>query len=86
MTEAEIVEKVDNAIREAVFTAFGTIHANGGNVLAEAALAAIRDTHAIVPREPTEPMWLAGNNAANPPIPNASHIYTAMIAAAEGEG
>ena len=47
-----------------------------------AKFAAIRETHAIVPREPTEAMVGAGcvHTAY------CKRTYTAMIAAAEGEG
>ena len=58
-----------------------------------AKFAAIRETHAIVPREPTEAMVRAGLSGAwasaqsveseNPDIEEA---YCRMIAAAEGEG
>ena len=59
----------------------------------EAALAAIRETHAIVPREPSEAMIEAGGNAIedaqwakNGYGADAFDCFKAMIAAAEGEG
>ena len=47
-----------------------------------AKFAAIRETHAIVPREPTEAMREAGWQDYK----DVGDIWTAMIAAAEGEG
>jgi hypothetical protein len=48
--------------------------------LAQAAQAALAASgRVVVPKEPTEAMFFAGNRAANPPIPNVRLIYRAMI-------
>lgn len=57
----------------------------------QSALAAIRETHAIVPREPTDAMVEAGavercGWATTAECADMRKCYTAMIAAAEGRG
>lgn len=53
----------------------------------ETILAALRETHAIVPREPTEAMWRAAETAIDQysSASAASQYWQAMIAASEAE-
>lgn len=53
---------------------------------AQAALAAIRETHVLAPREPTEAMLVRGREVFSRALSGASSVYTAMIEAAEGNG
>ena len=54
---------------------------------AQATLAALEASgRVVVPKEPTEAMFFAGNRAANPPIPNVRLIYRAMIEEASNAG
>lgn len=66
--------------------------AGSAHTLAQAALASIRETHAVVPREPTPQIIAAGwanlKRSHLPrigPGPGLVEAYCAMIAAAEGE-
>ena len=86
MTEDIVEAELENALCAPSWDkALEHIHA------AQAALAAIRDTHAIVPREPTEAMVEAGFVAWHESDmgdlrADCRVVHSAMIAAAEGEG
>ena len=88
MTE-DIVERVARGVHEHLSRRNIMQYLDNGEDcegIAQAALAAIRDTHAIVPREPTEAMVEAGEGFDSEMgcSGNPLRIYTAMIAAAEG--
>ena len=91
MTE-DIVERVARAMQTRWLVDSRTLGPSPSegvfHAVAKAALAAIRDTHAIVPREPTEAMVEAGEGFDSEMgcSGNPTRIYTAMIAAAEEEG